>query len=139
MRELITNPKLCIDCMKCERNCPQNSIRVHDGVPLVCMHCSPEKAPCLIICPEQAIKEHDGAIIIDSDICIGCGMCRDACPIAAISFDVDGLAIKCDLCINEDSQYCIDSCPTNALTNDSSKLVNTKQSKFIEELKKLKV
>ncbi|MDR3223334.1 MAG: 4Fe-4S binding protein [Methanobrevibacter sp.] len=139
MRELIANPELCIDCMKCERNCPQNAIRVHDGVPLFCMHCSPEKAPCLNICPEKAIKELEGAIIIDYNICIGCGMCRDVCPIGAISMDVDGLATKCDLCINEDSQQCIDSCPTGALTNDSFDIVNAKQSKFIEELKKLKI
>ncbi|MDR2829434.1 MAG: 4Fe-4S binding protein [Methanobrevibacter sp.] len=139
MRELIANHELCIGCMKCERNCPQNAIRVYDRISLFCLHCSPEKAPCLNVCPEGAIKELGGAITIDADICIGCGMCKDVCPIGAISMDIDGLATKCDLCINEDSQRCIDNCPTGALINDSSKIVNAKQSKFIEELKKIGV
>ncbi|MDR1721984.1 MAG: 4Fe-4S dicluster domain-containing protein [Methanobrevibacter sp.] len=137
-RELIANPQLCIDCMKCERSCPNNAIRVNDGVPLFCMHCSPDKAPCLQICPEGAIEELGGAIVINEEECIGCGMCRDVCPIGAITMDTQGIATKCDLCINQDTQECIDSCPTGALSNDSSEIVNTKQSKFLEELKKLK-
>lgn len=138
MSELISNPNLCIDCMKCERNCPQNAMRVDDGVPLFCMHCSPEKAPCLNICPEEAIEELGGAIVINHDKCIGCGMCRDVCPIGAISMDEIGIAKKCDLCINEDTQQCIEYCPSNALSSNSDEIVSAKQEKISSELKRLK-
>ena len=138
MTELITNPELCIDCMKCERNCPQNAIRVNEGVPLFCMHCTPEKAPCLNICPENAIEELGGAITINQEKCIGCGMCRDVCPIGAISINEIGQANKCDLCINEKAQQCVESCPTNALTNDSKEIISAKQTKIVTELKRLK-
>lgn len=138
MTELISNPELCIDCMKCERNCPQNAIRVSEGVPLFCMHCTPEKAPCLNICPENAIEELGGAIVINKDKCIGCGMCRDVCPIGAISTDEIGQANKCDLCINEKTQQCVEQCPTNALINDSKEIVSAKQDKIVTELKRLK-
>lgn len=138
MNELTSNPELCIDCMKCERNCPKNAIRVNEGVPLFCMHCTPEKAPCLNICPENAIEELGGAIVINKDKCIGCGLCRDACPIGAISMDEIGQANKCDLCINEDTQECVDSCPTKALINDSEEVISTKQNKISNELKRLK-
>ena len=138
MSELISQPDLCVDCMKCERNCPQNAIRVSGGVPLFCMHCTPEKAPCLNICPEEAIEELGGAIVINNDKCIGCGLCRDVCPIGAISMNEIGLAQKCDLCINEDKQQCVESCPTEALISDSQEIVATKQDKLANELKRLK-
>lgn len=138
MSELVSNPELCVSCVKCERNCPMNAIRVNEGVPLFCMHCTPEKAPCLNICPEGAIEELGGAIVINGDKCIGCGMCRDVCPIGAISMDEIGLAKKCDLCTNEETQKCVESCPTNALSNNSIDMVSKKQNKIANELKRLK-
>lgn len=138
MTELISNPELCVDCMKCERNCPQNAIRVNEGVPLFCMHCTPEKAPCLNTCPESAIEELGGAIVINKEKCIGCKMCRDVCPIGAISMNEIGQANKCDLCSNEEVQHCIESCPTNALMSNSKEIVSAKQDKIANELKKLK-
>lgn len=65
------------------------------------------------------------------------GLCRDVCPIGAISMDEIRQANKYDICINEDSQQCIDSCPTNALTNDSKEIVSVKQDKIANELKRL--
>lgn len=65
MGELVVNPELCVDCGLCERNCPNNAIRVHDNVPLFCMHCSPDKAPCLAVCPKGAIQALGGAITIE--------------------------------------------------------------------------
>jgi Fe-S-cluster-containing hydrogenase component 2 len=124
--------------MKCERNCPKTAIHVNNSIPLFCMHCAPNKAPCLNICPEQAIEELGGAIVVNEDKCIGCGMCRDVCPIGAIDM-VQGKANKCDLCINEDTQNCVDACPTEALVNDSSKIVSQKQDRLVKELQRLKV
>ena len=36
MRELVSNPELCDECMKCERICPRNAIRVIDGPVALC-------------------------------------------------------------------------------------------------------
>ncbi|WP_288194166.1 4Fe-4S dicluster domain-containing protein [uncultured Methanobrevibacter sp.] len=137
MRELILDPKECVDCGICERSCPNNAIHVYEGVPLFCMHCSPDKAPCLLSCPEGAIEYLGGAITINQEKCIGCGICRDACPIGAINMD-NTHAKKCDLCINKDTQYCIEACPTGALSNNSQNLINKKQEKVAKEFNYLK-
>lgn len=138
MRELVSIPELCDECMKCERVCPRNAIRVIDGVPVFCMHCAPERAPCLNICPEDAIVEVDGAIVILEDRCIGCGLCRDACPIGAISMDERGVARKCDLCIDKERPLCVIACPKEALSESSEDVMAAKRDKLTEELKRLK-
>ncbi len=139
MKELISIPELCEECSKCERNCPQNAIRVVNGVPIFCLHCSPDRAPCLKVCPEGAIEEIDGAIIVDEDRCIGCGLCRDACPIGAININESGVAKKCDLCIDQEEPICVLSCPTNALKMDSKDLLYDKRDKLAKELEKIKM
>ena len=121
MGELVVNPELCVDCGLCERNCPNNAIRVHDNVPLFCMHCSPDKAPCLAVCPKGAIQALGGAITIEKDMCIGCGLCKDVCPIGAINIDELGQA----------------ACPTGALTNDQSEIIRAKQDKLADGYKKI--
>ncbi len=138
MKELVSKPELCNECMKCERNCPKNAIRVINGVPIFCMHCTPERAPCLNICPEDAIEEVDGAIVILKENCIGCGLCRDACPIGVMNMDEKGIANKCDLCIGEEEAICVLSCPTQALRSDSEELISGKQDKITKELERLK-
>lgn len=137
MGELVVNPELCVDCRLCERNCPNNAIRVYDSVPLFCMHCSPDRAPCLHICPENAIEAVGGAIIINEDKCIGCRLCQEACPIGAITVNEIGQATKCDLCENQDFQHCVESCPTGALVNNSKELIAAKQEKLSEGFKKI--
>ena len=138
MKELISKPELCSECMKCERNCPNNAIHVLNGIPVFCMHCNPIKAPCLNICPEDAIFSLDGAIIVNQELCIGCGQCRDACPIGAIVVNESGYASKCDLCYNRDERICVSECPSGALLSDSSELASEKQGKVANDLAKLK-
>ena len=137
MGELVVNPELCVDCGLCERNCPNNAIRVHDNVPLFCMHCSPDKAPCLAVCPKGAIQALGGAITIEKDMCIGCGLCKDVCPIGAINIDELGQANKCDLCEEYDCQQCVEACPTGALTHDQSEIIRAKQDKLADGYKKI--
>jgi NAD-dependent dihydropyrimidine dehydrogenase PreA subunit len=43
MKELISKPELCDECSRCERECPQNAIRVISGVPVHCLHCAKER------------------------------------------------------------------------------------------------
>ena len=138
MKELISKPDLCEDCSKCERECPQNAIRVINGVPVFCLHCAPDRAPCLNICPEDAIEEIDGAIIIDEDVCIGCGLCRDACPIGAIHIDENGIAKKCNLCIDRETPLCVLTCPTGGLCSDSEEIISNKHAKTSKDLERLK-
>jgi Fe-S-cluster-containing hydrogenase component 2 len=139
MNELIARPELCEECSKCERICPQNAIRVINGVPVFCLHCSPDRAPCLTICPEDAIEEVDGAIIINEDDCIGCGLCRIACPVGAIHINESGIAKKCNLCIDQEKPRCVLACPTEALKMDSEDLLSDKRNKLAKELERIKI
>lgn len=137
MKELVSRPELCEECSRCERICPQNAIRVIDGVPVHCLHCAKDRAPCLNICPEGAIVEVDGAILIKEDKCIGCGLCRDACPIAAIHIDESGIAKKCNLCVDQEKPMCVLACPTGAL-EDSTDFLVEKRERVAKELGRLK-
>ena len=137
MTELVVKPELCVECGLCERNCPNNAIRVYDSVPLFCMHCSPDRAPCLLICPKGAIESVGGAITINEEKCIGCKLCQEVCPIGAITINEVGQAKKCDLCKGQDKQQCVESCPTGALINNSEEVIAAKQEKLSEGFKKI--
>ncbi|WP_409199867.1 4Fe-4S dicluster domain-containing protein [Methanobrevibacter sp. DSM 116169] len=124
MSGISVNPNKCIDCSICERSCPSNSIKVKDGVPLFCMNCEPDKANCLKICPTGAIESLGGAIILNKEKCNGCGACQDVCPIGAIDIGKNS-ANKCNFCVGKDTKECVESCPTNALTDDENTISET--------------
>lgn len=138
MNDLNLNPELCVDCMKCERSCPENSINVIDQVPLFCMNCSPEKAPCLLRCPEGAIEPLGGAIVINHEKCIGCGVCEAACPIGAIHIDGFGDVHKCNLCLGLEEKQCVANCPTGAINDEAKEQIIEKQRKVAKEFNKVR-
>ncbi|MCF0226907.1 MAG: 4Fe-4S binding protein [Methanobrevibacter sp.] len=138
MDDLILTPEECVDCMKCERNCPQNAIHVINQVPLFCMHCNPSKAPCLLECPQGAIEALGGAIIINEEKCIACGVCESACPIGAINIDGIGNIQKCNLCIDLEEKQCVSSCPTGALKDNPKEQISEKQKRVAKEFNKVK-
>lgn len=138
MSDLIFTPELCVDCMKCERNCPENAMHLVEKVPLFCMHCSPEKAPCLLRCPEGAIEPLGGAITINNEKCIGCRACESACPIGAIHIDGFGDVHKCNLCMDKEEKQCVANCPTGALKDDIEEQIAEKQKKVASEFNRIK-
>ncbi|WP_299526559.1 formate dehydrogenase [uncultured Methanobrevibacter sp.] len=71
----------CTHCEVC-KNC-QHPLDV-DDIPLFCMECSPDKAPCLKICPENAIECFGGAITLNKSKCAKCGKCKNTCPIGIL-------------------------------------------------------
>ncbi|WP_409366364.1 4Fe-4S dicluster domain-containing protein [Metallosphaera sp. D4-4] len=83
-----------------------------------CNHC--DNPVCMKSCPAVAISKNEmGIVTIDSNKCIGCGYCQWACPYEALHFSKDGTMGKCHLCIDrlgKGMPYCVESCPTGALT-----------------------
>ncbi|QKR00099.1 4Fe-4S dicluster domain-containing protein [Metallosphaera tengchongensis] len=83
-----------------------------------CNHC--DNPVCLKACPALAIsKDSRGVVKIDAEKCIGCGYCQWACPYEALHFSKEGTMGKCHLCVDrlgKGMPYCVESCPTGALT-----------------------
>ena len=72
-------PKVCIQCGKCARNCPQNAITQNaKGVYMInkklCVGCG----KCVEVCPFHVCRLPEGAEAATK--CIACGLCAKACP-----------------------------------------------------------
>jgi Fe-S-cluster-containing hydrogenase component 2 len=96
------DPRKCIGCGICVRNCPRGLISLTDAVDTVVVTCSnTEKGAvvrgkcsngcigckkCEKTCPNGAIKVENNLARIDYEKCIACGACADACPTGAIKF-----------------------------------------------------
>ena len=78
-RRLVLDPKICIDCRKCEKHCPAGAIRFRKPGPAgqLLAHQDPER-----------VRMH-----IDPQICIRCCCCQELCPVGALSIR-DPLALK---------------------------------------------
>ncbi|OLS23834.1 MAG: Electron transport protein HydN [Candidatus Heimdallarchaeota archaeon LC_3] len=86
---------------------------------IVCYQC--KKAHCMDICSTRALFRSDGTILLDPSLCTGCEDCITACAsvftISMISFSPqEEKIIKCDLCSKYSFQYCIESCPVEAIS-----------------------
>jgi len=150
MKQLVINPKLCINCKVCEQACAMEHeeepsmelprIRIiaakEEGgihVPETCLQCI--DAPCMKVCPTGAIcvSEDLGAVLINYWECIGCLSCVAGCPFGNMLHDVDrpGYVFKCDLCMGDPA--CARFCPTGAITYVEIEPLAGKQQMVLDE------
>ncbi len=150
MKQLIIQPKLCIDCKVCENACaleheddsPNRMSRIRvtatkiEGltVPQTCLQCI--DPACAKVCPADAIQIYDGlgVVLIDYGRCVGCLSCVAGCPFGNMLFDAteEGFVCKCDLCFGDPA--CARFCPTGALTYEESEPLGGKQEMALEEV-----
>lgn len=102
----------CGDCvLACEKEHGIARIRLSEKqIPVLCLHCLPDKAKCAAACEVDAIRDESGILVVDSELCTGCGACEEACPAGHIYVGSDGVAHKCTLCV--DSERIIPACVT---------------------------
>lgn len=122
----------CKDCITaCEKEHGTARAKKSSSIPIFCLQCHPDKAPCARICPTGAIQEENGSLKVNEDACILCRLCLIACPIGIIAIDEDKKsAQKCTLCMETDGilPACVEACKDNVL-----KVFSIKE---LEELKK---
>ncbi|WP_414470517.1 4Fe-4S dicluster domain-containing protein [Methanobacterium sp. ACI-7] len=131
---MVVDPRMCSECKDCITACEKEHgtarAKKSSSIPIFCMQCHPDKAPCARICPTGAIKEEDGTLRVDDDACILCRLCMIACPIGIITIDEEKKSVqKCTLCMETDGilPACVEACKDNVLKVFS-----------IEELEELK-
>ncbi|NLN20568.1 MAG: FAD-dependent oxidoreductase [Syntrophomonadaceae bacterium] len=158
MKAIVIRPGLCKGCKNCQFACmvahsegkspyfldltdqgnqPRNTVLLgYDGAPspLTCRHC--QEAPCVISCPSGAMyRDSDSGLVLhNQEQCAGCWMCVMSCPYDLISPDSRGrAAVKCDFCIGNEQPYCVENCPTGALSieeiEDSTEGIGTEERK----------
>lgn len=132
---MVVDPQMCSECKDCITACEKEHgtarAKKSSSIPIFCLQCHPDKAPCARICPTGAIKEENGTLRVDEDACILCRLCMVACPIGIIVIDEEKKsAQKCTLCMETDGilPACVEACKDNVL-----KVFSIKE---LEELKK---
>jgi len=131
---MVTDSQMCSECEACINACEKEHgtarAKKTGTIPLFCMHCHPDKAPCAKICPAGAIEDINGILIVNENDCLLCRLCIIACPIGIVAYDKEKKsAEKCTLCLETDRiiPACVEACKDNALNLFS-----------IEELQELK-
>ena len=132
---MVTDPQMCTKCEACINACEKEhgtarAIKT-ETIPIFCMHCHPDKAPCANICPVKAIENIDDTLKINEEKCILCKLCMIECPIGILTVDIEkGSVKKCTLCLESDNiiPACIEACKGNVL--------NIFSIKDLQELKK---
>lgn len=142
---MVVDPQMCTECMDCITACKKEHgiarAKKAGTLPIFCLHCHPEKAPCRSICPTGAIKEKNGTLVIDEESCIVCRLCMVACPVGMVVIDADKKsAQKCTLCMDCDRiiPACVEACKDNALKVFSLEDLEAlkKDVSYLEVLKK---
>lgn len=121
-------------------NQPRNTVLAGDDgapAPLTCRHC--QDAPCVLSCPSGAMyRDPDSGLVLhNKEKCAGCWMCVMSCPYGLITPDSRRqTAVKCDFCMGSERPYCVDYCPTGALSLEETKGEDGHTESGKEELKK---
>jgi len=119
---MVVDPRMCTECQDCINACKNehgiSRAKKTSTVPIFCLQCHPEKAPCARICPTGAISEEDGTLVVNKDACILCRLCMIACPVGMLVIDKDKKCVqKCTLCLDSDRiiPACVEACKDNVL------------------------
>ena len=119
---MVIDPRMCTECRECINACKKehgiSRAKKTSTLPIFCLQCHPDKAPCARICPTGAIREDDGTLIVDEDACILCRLCMIACPVGMLVMDDDKKSMqKCTLCLDSDRiiPACVEACKDNVL------------------------
>ena len=119
---MVIDPRMCTECKECVNACEKehglSRAKKTSTLPIFCLQCHPDKAPCARICPTGAIREEDGTLIVDEDACILCRLCMIACPVGMLVVDDKRKSMqKCTLCLDSDRiiPACVEACKDNVL------------------------
>uniref|UniRef100_UPI00280541CE 4Fe-4S binding protein n=1 Tax=uncultured Methanobacterium sp. TaxID=176306 RepID=UPI00280541CE len=95
---MVIDPRRCSECQDCINACKSTHgvarAKKSNTLPVFCLQCHPDKAPCARICPTGAIYEDDGTLIVDEDSCIMCRLCMVACPVGMLVVDGEKKAVQ---------------------------------------------